>query len=36
MTSFWLADNLTLMGRCGEARHIFKRLLGVRNDVGTP
>jgi Glycosyl hydrolases family 15 len=29
-----LADNLTLMGRSGEARHIFERLLGVRNDVG--
>jgi len=34
MTSFWLADNLALMGRSDEARHIFKRLLGVRNDVG--
>ena len=34
MTTFWLADNLTLMGRSGEASHIFKRLLGVRNDVG--
>lgn len=34
MTTFWLADNLTLMGRSGEAREIFKRLLGVRNDVG--
>ena len=34
MTSVWLADNLALMGRSGEARHIFERLLGVRNDVG--
>jgi GH15 family glucan-1,4-alpha-glucosidase len=34
MTTFWLADNLTLMGRSDEASHIFKRLLGVRNDVG--
>ena len=34
MTTFWLADNLTLMGRSDEARDIFKRLLGVRNDVG--
>jgi GH15 family glucan-1,4-alpha-glucosidase len=34
MTTFWLADNLTLMGRSGEARDIFKRLLGVRNAVG--
>jgi GH15 family glucan-1,4-alpha-glucosidase len=34
MTTFWLADNLTLMGRSDEASRIFKRLLGVRNDVG--
>jgi len=34
MASFWLADNLALMGRSGEARHIVERLLGVRNDVG--
>jgi GH15 family glucan-1,4-alpha-glucosidase len=34
MTSFWLADNLALLGRSGEATHIFKRLLGVRNDAG--
>ena len=34
MTTFWLADNLTLMGRSGQAGEIFKRLLGVRNDVG--
>jgi len=34
MTTFWLADNLALMGRSGEARHIFERLLGMRNDVG--
>jgi GH15 family glucan-1,4-alpha-glucosidase len=34
MTTFWLADNLTLMGRSDEASQIFKRLLGVRNDVG--
>jgi len=34
MTTFWLADNLTLMGRPAEAGDIFKRLLGVRNDVG--
>ena len=34
MTTFWLADNLTLMGRSEEARQIYRRLLGVRNDVG--
>ncbi len=28
------AYNLALMGRSGEARQIFKHLLGVRNDVG--
>jgi GH15 family glucan-1,4-alpha-glucosidase len=34
MTTFWLADNLALMGRSGEARRIFERLLSMRNDVG--
>jgi GH15 family glucan-1,4-alpha-glucosidase len=34
MASFWPAGNLALMGRPGEVRHIFERLLGVRNDVG--
>lgn len=32
--SFWLADNFALMGRQGEAREIFERLLAIRNDVG--
>ena len=32
--SFWLADNLALQGRIGEARALFERLLGVANDVG--
>jgi GH15 family glucan-1,4-alpha-glucosidase len=32
--SFWLADNLTLTGRHDEARDLFERLLGLRNDVG--
>jgi GH15 family glucan-1,4-alpha-glucosidase len=32
--SFWLADNLALMGRREEARSIFERLLTLRNDVG--
>jgi GH15 family glucan-1,4-alpha-glucosidase len=32
--TFWLADNLTLMGRREEAREIFERLLGLCNDVG--
>jgi GH15 family glucan-1,4-alpha-glucosidase len=32
--SFWLADNLALMGQTGEARALFERLLGLSNDVG--
>jgi GH15 family glucan-1,4-alpha-glucosidase len=32
--SFWLADNLALLGRWEDARLLFERLLGLRNDVG--
>jgi len=32
--TFWLADNLHLMGREAEARRLFERLLGLCNDVG--
>ncbi|HEX6677220.1 MAG TPA: glycoside hydrolase family 15 protein [Actinomycetes bacterium] len=32
--SFWLADNLALMGRHDEARELFERLLDLRNDLG--
>ena len=32
--SFWLADNLVLMGRRDDARRLFQRLLALRNDVG--
>ncbi len=32
--SFWLVDNLALMGRAAEARPIFERLVGLANDVG--
>jgi GH15 family glucan-1,4-alpha-glucosidase len=32
--SFWLADNLVLLKRRKEARELFERLLGLRNDVG--
>jgi GH15 family glucan-1,4-alpha-glucosidase len=32
--SFWFADNLVLLGRREEARELFERLLGLRNDVG--
>jgi GH15 family glucan-1,4-alpha-glucosidase len=34
MTTFWLADNLVLMGRRDEARAIFDRLCALQNDVG--
>ena len=32
--SFWLADNLCMLGRVDEARALFGRLLGLANDVG--
>ncbi len=32
--SFWLADNLALIGRVDEAEDMFERLLSLRNDVG--
>jgi GH15 family glucan-1,4-alpha-glucosidase len=32
--TFWLADNLAMMGRRDEALDIFERLLTLRNDVG--
>jgi GH15 family glucan-1,4-alpha-glucosidase len=32
--SFWLADALAMSGRVGEARALFDRLLGLRNDLG--
>ncbi|HEY3673719.1 MAG TPA: glycoside hydrolase family 15 protein [Acidimicrobiia bacterium] len=32
--SFWLADNLALLGRHDEGRALFERLIALRNDVG--
>jgi GH15 family glucan-1,4-alpha-glucosidase len=32
--SFWLADNLVLLGRHHEAEELFEHLLSLRNDVG--
>jgi GH15 family glucan-1,4-alpha-glucosidase len=32
--SFWLADNFCLQGRWDEARALFKRLVGLCNEVG--
>jgi GH15 family glucan-1,4-alpha-glucosidase len=32
--TFWLADNYSLLGRHEEAREVFERLLGLRNDLG--
>ncbi len=32
--TFWLADNLALVGRRQEARRLFERILALRNDLG--
>ncbi|HWB44657.1 MAG TPA: glycoside hydrolase family 15 protein [Hyphomicrobiaceae bacterium] len=32
--SFWLVDNLVMLGRHDDAQRLFERLLGLRNDVG--
>jgi len=34
LCSFWLADNLQMLGRDEDARRLFERLLAIRNDVG--
>ncbi|MFB7516977.1 glycoside hydrolase family 15 protein [Streptomyces sp. NPDC056144] len=32
--SFWLADDLAMIGRVDEARALFEKLLALRNDLG--
>ncbi|MGD3109402.1 glycoside hydrolase family 15 protein [Streptomyces sp. YGL11-2] len=32
--SFWLADDLAVIGRVEEARQLFEKLLSLRNDLG--
>ncbi len=32
--SFWMADCLAMIGRTDDARALFERLLGLRNDLG--
>ncbi|WSR65188.1 glycoside hydrolase family 15 protein [Streptomyces sp. NBC_01198] len=32
--SFWLADDLAMIGRVEEARRLFEKLLALRNDLG--
>jgi GH15 family glucan-1,4-alpha-glucosidase len=32
--SFWLVDNLVLLGRYDDAKRLFERLLALANDVG--
>jgi GH15 family glucan-1,4-alpha-glucosidase len=34
LCSFWLVDCLVMLGRHDDARHLFDRLLHVRNDLG--
>jgi GH15 family glucan-1,4-alpha-glucosidase len=34
LCTFWLADNLALLGKTDEARSLFERMLSIRNDVG--
>jgi GH15 family glucan-1,4-alpha-glucosidase len=34
LCSFWLVDNLVLLGELDEAQELYERLLGLRNDVG--
>jgi GH15 family glucan-1,4-alpha-glucosidase len=33
--SFWMADDLAMIGRVDEARKLFEKLLALRNDLGS-
>ena len=34
LCTFWLADNYALMGRRGDARRLFEKILAIRSDLG--
>jgi GH15 family glucan-1,4-alpha-glucosidase len=34
LCTFWMIDNLAVLGRHAQAREMFERLLALRNDVG--
>jgi GH15 family glucan-1,4-alpha-glucosidase len=34
LCTFWLADDLAMLGRQREAERLFERVLAVRNDLG--
>jgi GH15 family glucan-1,4-alpha-glucosidase len=34
LCTFWLADDLALLGRRRDAEHLFEQVLSVRNDLG--
>ncbi|MFI1794390.1 glycoside hydrolase family 15 protein [Streptomyces olivaceoviridis] len=34
LCAFWMVEALAMIGRTDEARHLFDKLLGLRNDLG--